>query len=534
MLDQTNTAPINRVVEAIDWAIEKQVHIINISFTTSTNSPELESAVKRAYDAGILLVAAAGNNGYVEYPAAYPEVIAVGSVNSQGQVSSFSTPGTQVELVAPGELITSTDVFDTLATHSGTSFAAPHVTAIASKLWEKDLTCSNKFIRCVLDISANMYGEIENCGYGLVDYDFACKVYEYLKPIAKDSKSFEAIMQYAIEICDIYNPSDIPVSDANIDIVEGAWYLDKNNYYAHRTIFDGYNVKNTNGRALIMAGCNIADNGSSTLDGMTLNPYFHGYLFYKNGSIQEESNYIAGGIYLTRIAQAMMSGTVYNSYSSHIETSNYTLRNTIDNTYINKNTGRKWSDVKNAIDGYPYDKQTGSTDINASFDPNNRIHRALVVYGMGLHSFADIFSHSSVSAVDSKLVLHTTTSYDNIGYKNAADNVDFIPQRYAAASHVCRNALELISSMPAGSNQSNTDYSNYKACDISIFDLSGTNYADYFKIANFKKYANNVCNVSSLFKDTNTYSPYFDLLDAGTFYDPHKGMYYNPETGTYQ
>lgn len=147
VLDGANEAPISRVVEAIDWAIEKNVNIINLSFVTTTDSPELKAAIKRAYNAGILIIAAAGNNGYVAYPAAYPEVMAISSVNSKGDLSSFSPLQGAVELLAPGELITSTDVFDTVSTHSGTSYAAPHVTAIASKLWERDLSVSASYFQ---------------------------------------------------------------------------------------------------------------------------------------------------------------------------------------------------------------------------------------------------------------------------------------------------------------------------------------------------------------------------------------------------
>lgn len=73
------------MVAAIDWAIEQDVDIINISFGTTVDSEEIHAAIRRAYDAGILIVAAAGNNGVVEYPAAYDEVVAVGAVDAKGE-----------------------------------------------------------------------------------------------------------------------------------------------------------------------------------------------------------------------------------------------------------------------------------------------------------------------------------------------------------------------------------------------------------------------------------------------------------------
>lgn len=93
VLDEKNQAPVSRVIEGIYWAIENKVNIINMSFGMEQNSEALHKAIRDAYDAGILLVAAAGNDNHVEYPAAYDEVIAVGSVDTSGNVSEKSAVG---------------------------------------------------------------------------------------------------------------------------------------------------------------------------------------------------------------------------------------------------------------------------------------------------------------------------------------------------------------------------------------------------------------------------------------------------------
>ena len=121
VLDDDGNSPISRVIEAIYWAIEKDVDIINISFGTQEYSAALEKAVTDAENAGILIVAAAGNNETVEYPAAYEEVIAVGSVNSECEISDFSATGEEIELVAPGETVKVADAFNTETAVSGTS-----------------------------------------------------------------------------------------------------------------------------------------------------------------------------------------------------------------------------------------------------------------------------------------------------------------------------------------------------------------------------------------------------------------------------
>jgi subtilisin family serine protease len=99
-------------------------------------SQALFDAIQRANNAGILFVAAAGNNGInidkrLSYPAAYsnPNVISVASITSTGALSSFSNFGAKnVDLGAPGSAITSTLPGNTYGSYSGTSMATPHVT----------------------------------------------------------------------------------------------------------------------------------------------------------------------------------------------------------------------------------------------------------------------------------------------------------------------------------------------------------------------------------------------------------------------
>ena len=62
----------------------------------------LRYAIQEASEAGIIIVAAAGNKGVVEYPANYPEVIAVGSVDSMAEIAEKSATGEDLELLAPG------------------------------------------------------------------------------------------------------------------------------------------------------------------------------------------------------------------------------------------------------------------------------------------------------------------------------------------------------------------------------------------------------------------------------------------------
>ena len=100
----------------IDWVVEHQRlfggrWVINMSLGAGAEGGKLErQAVERAFNAGIILVAAAGNRGadFLDFPAAYPGVIAVGAVGEDGKKAEFSSYGYGMPIVAPGVLVQST------------------------------------------------------------------------------------------------------------------------------------------------------------------------------------------------------------------------------------------------------------------------------------------------------------------------------------------------------------------------------------------------------------------------------------------
>jgi len=106
--------------------------VISMSFGGSSDVNSLHDALIDAYNYGVVLVAAAGNEGASSplYPAAYPEVIAVGAIDSNDTVPDWSNRG--VEVSAPGVDILSTYPDDTYETLSGTSMACPHVSGVVA------------------------------------------------------------------------------------------------------------------------------------------------------------------------------------------------------------------------------------------------------------------------------------------------------------------------------------------------------------------------------------------------------------------
>ena len=132
VLNSKNQASVSDVIKGIEWCIDNNIDIINMSFGMDTNSVLLENVVKKAYKKGILMVAAAGNNvSNIQYPAKYEEVISVGSVNNELMPSVFSD-NSKVDLVAPGEDAQTLGYLGQYARFDGTSIAAAHVTGIAA------------------------------------------------------------------------------------------------------------------------------------------------------------------------------------------------------------------------------------------------------------------------------------------------------------------------------------------------------------------------------------------------------------------
>jgi len=132
VLDGSGGGTIAGVIDGIGWAVKNGMQIVNMSLG-GPSSEELEAAVKAAYDAGVTVVAAAGNDPEAEVsaPACYAQAIAISASDSGDALASFSTTGPQVAFIAPGVKVPSTWLGGGLKSISGTSMATPHVTGLA-------------------------------------------------------------------------------------------------------------------------------------------------------------------------------------------------------------------------------------------------------------------------------------------------------------------------------------------------------------------------------------------------------------------
>lgn len=123
------------IVRALKECIVDEVDIINMSFGTPTNYIVVERQIQECARLGIIMIAAIGNEGeeYADhvdiklYPASYPEVIAVGSVDNQLNWSEFENHGTSIDLVGIGELSVIQMKDGSYQLGTGTSTATPQI-----------------------------------------------------------------------------------------------------------------------------------------------------------------------------------------------------------------------------------------------------------------------------------------------------------------------------------------------------------------------------------------------------------------------
>jgi thermitase len=188
-------------VQAIDWLVQTRgVDIINLSFgdlySDGTTDPLLREAIVRAQNAGVLVVAAAGNDNTftdndpatpapANYPSCFAGVIGVGSVNDLGTRASFSNYGPCVDLVAPGQSVLTTfdvnypitasdgsTVRTQYASLSGTSVSSPQVAGTAALIKARNSLLSSAQIASRLQTQATDIGDPgkdELYGYGLLN-----------------------------------------------------------------------------------------------------------------------------------------------------------------------------------------------------------------------------------------------------------------------------------------------------------------------------------------------------------------------------
>lgn len=136
VLDDDGLGNSYHVAQGIVQAVDLGVKIINMSLGVYQDTPLLRQAVAYAHEHGVLMVAAAGNDGYgrMPYPAAYPEVLAVTAIDGSGQQAVFPNQSKAIDFAAPGVGILTAREDEGTVLFSGTSAAAPFVSGTLAAL----------------------------------------------------------------------------------------------------------------------------------------------------------------------------------------------------------------------------------------------------------------------------------------------------------------------------------------------------------------------------------------------------------------
>jgi len=195
VLDENGEGTFFDVAEGIDYAVEyeeggeKPVKVVNLSLGSEGTSQTVRSAIERAWSAGVLTVAAAGNSGkgIVEFPANLANVLAVGALDARKERASYSNTGADLDFVAPGGDCERDDNADgygdcifqqmpddryvEIGRHDvfcycgldGTSMATPHVAAAAALLFSQGFTDAAA-VRAALEQTAERLGGAPEAG----------------------------------------------------------------------------------------------------------------------------------------------------------------------------------------------------------------------------------------------------------------------------------------------------------------------------------------------------------------------------------
>ncbi|MFC1599796.1 S8 family serine peptidase [Patescibacteria group bacterium] len=167
------------IAEAINYAGKRGAEIVSMSFSSDVPAPLIEEAILSNPD--VLFIASSGNYGYngvlIGYPAAYKEVVAVGAIDQNKQVVSFSARGIddgddstivekEVELVAGGRSVESAfSINGCYVRSSGTSMSAPTVSGLAAKVWQGDAESTRLYLRSIAEDITDAYGGGAGPGY---------------------------------------------------------------------------------------------------------------------------------------------------------------------------------------------------------------------------------------------------------------------------------------------------------------------------------------------------------------------------------
>ncbi|MBR1565018.1 MAG: S8 family peptidase [Paludibacteraceae bacterium] len=356
--------------DAIIAAVENGANVIQFSLSC-VNTNAIVDAIQYATENGVSIICASGNeNSVLSFPASNPNVIAVGAVDSTKSRAYFSNYGNNLSVVAPGvdifslNLTTSTDMYKL---DSGTSFAAPQVSAIVALMLSVNPYLSINDIRLIIESTAQKVGS-----------------YTYSTTSGRPNGTWNNEMGYGL--VDAY----AAVQEAQRRHIQNTTYVSGTSiveYYPE--IFAGYSVTNAvpYGNVVVKSGSNITFKAT---DKIHLKPGFHverGATFHAYIE-QPQANTMSAPALMRRNINSEENPPHQDSNNNKLETNEiFSLSPNPATNVLNVESAEELSSITiYTLSGQPV-LQTTDTEINVSaFPAGMYIVRAITTTGEQLQS----------------------------------------------------------------------------------------------------------------------------------------------------
>ena len=214
VLNDYGSSVSTSVADGIYYAANNGAQVINLSLGGKYPSQAMEDAVNYAWEQGVLIAAAAGNDGSrtFSYPASYPNVMSVAATDSADKRARFSNFNNEIDISAPGVNVLSTYLNNWYGYGSGTSMSCPHIAGLAGLLFAQNNSRSNADIRAIIEQTADDLGAAgwdRYYGWGRIN---VYKALTYTSPIDNDNDGYNSDND-----CDDNNPLINPGADEICD-----------------------------------------------------------------------------------------------------------------------------------------------------------------------------------------------------------------------------------------------------------------------------------------------------------------------------
>ncbi|WP_438969701.1 S8 family serine peptidase [Methylophaga sp.] len=177
-----DAASVSAIVQALNWLQEQETRLVNLSLSGDRPNIVLQMALRYARHHGMLVFAAAGNEGYRQqpaYPAAFEEVFAITAVDAAYRLYNLANQGNYIDFAAPGVDLWTASSGKKGQYRSGTSYAAPHALAVASVLLQINPAMSADLLyESLRQLSKDLGSEGHDhvYGWGLLQYpEYVCE-----------------------------------------------------------------------------------------------------------------------------------------------------------------------------------------------------------------------------------------------------------------------------------------------------------------------------------------------------------------------